>query len=260
MKFDYVIVGAGLAGLTIAERIANKLNKEVLIIEKRNHIGGNVYDSYENGILIQNYGPHIFHTKDKEVYEYLSKFTQWSDYEHRVLSYVDGKLVPMPICIDTLNALYDLDLDEQSMKEYIDKVKEDIDEIKSSEDVVLTNAGKDIYEKLFKKYTEKQWGTSAANLDPSVISRIPFRFNHDTRYFEDPYQGMPKEGYTKMCEAMVDNPKIHILLNTDYKDILDDLEYDKLIYTGPIDYFYDYKFGKLLYRSIKFVTETHDKT
>ena len=259
MKFDYVIVGAGLAGLTIAERIANKLNKEVLIIEKRNHIGGNVYDSYENGILIQNYGPHIFHTKDKEVYEYLSKFTQWSDYEHRVLSYVDGKLVPMPICIDTLNALYDLDLDEQSMKEYIDKVKEDIDEIKSSEDVVLKNAGKDIYEKLFKNYTEKQWGTSAANLDPSVISRIPFRFNHDTRYFEDPYQGMPKEGYTKMCGAMVDNPKIHILLNTDYKDILDDLEYDKLIYTGPIDYFYDYKFGKLLYRSLKFVTETHDK-
>ena len=259
MKFDYVIVGAGLAGLTIAERIANKLNKEVLIIEKRNHIGGNVYDSYENGILIQNYGPHIFHTKDKEVYEYLSKFTQWSDYEHKVLSYVDGKLVPMPICIDTLNALYDLDLDEQSMKEYIDEVKEDIDEIKSSEDVVLKNAGKDIYEKLFKNYTEKQWGTSAANLDPSVISRIPFRFNHDTRYFEDPYQGMPKEGYTKMCGAMVDNPKIHILLNTDYKDILDDLEYDKLIYTGPIDYFYDYKFGKLLYRSLKFVTETYDK-
>lgn len=257
MKFKYVIVGAGLAGLTIAERIANELDEEVLIIEKRPHIGGNVYDSYDEGILIQNYGPHIFHTKEKEVYDYLSRFTDWTDYEHRVLSHVDGKLVPMPICIDTLNALYDLDLDEKSMREYIDNVKEDIDEVKSSEDVVLKNAGRDIYEKLFKNYTEKQWGTSAANLDSSVISRIPFRFNHDTRYFEDAYQGMPKEGYTKMCEAMIDNPKIHVLLNTDYKDVIDDIEYDKLIYTGPIDYFYDYKFGKLLYRSLKFVSEIH---
>ena len=258
MKFKYVVVGAGLSGLTMAERIANELDEEVLIIEKRPHIGGNVYDSYKEGILIQNYGPHIFHTNDKEVYEYLSQFTEWYEYVHRVLSYVEGKLVPMPICIDTLNKLYNLDLDEESMKEYIDNVKEDIDEIKSSEDVVLKNAGRDIYEKLFKNYTEKQWGTSAANLDSSVISRIPFRFNHDTRYFEDKYQGMPKEGYTKMCENMIKNNKIHILLNTDYKEVIDDIEYEKLIYTGPIDYFYDNKFGKLLYRSLKFVTETYD--
>lgn len=258
MKFKYVVVGAGLSGLTMAERIANELDEEVLVIEKRPHIGGNVYDSYKEGILIQNYGPHIFHTNDKEVYDYLSQFTEWHDYVHRVLSYVDGKLVPMPICIDTLNKLYNLDLDEESMKEYIDNVKEDIDEIKSSEDVVLKNAGRDIYEKLFKNYTEKQWGTSAANLDSSVISRIPFRFNHDTRYFEDKYHGMPKEGYTKMCENMIKNNKIHILLNTDYKEVIDDIDYEKLIYTGPIDYFYDNKFGKLLYRSLKFVTETHD--
>lgn len=258
MKFKYVVVGAGLSGLTMAERIANELDEEVLIIEKRPHIGGNVYDSYEEGILIQNYGPHIFHTNDKEVYEYLSQFTEWYEYVHRVLSYVDGKLVPMPICIDTLNKLYNLDLDEKSMKEYIDNVKEDIDEIKSSEDVVLKNAGRDIYEKLFKNYTEKQWGTSAANLDSSVISRIPFRFNHDTRYFEDKYQRMPKEGYTKMCENMIKNNKMHILLNTDYKEVIDDIDYEKLIYTGPIDYFYDNKFGKLLYRSLKFVTETHN--
>lgn len=259
MDFDYVIVGAGLSGLTLAERIANELDEKVLIIEKRDHIGGNVYDFYDDGLLIQKYGPHIFHTKEKTVYDYLSQFTEWIDYEHRVLSYVDGKLVPMPICIDTLNALYDLDLDENSMREWIDKNKEDIKEIKSSEDVVLANAGRDIYNKLFKNYTEKQWGTSAANLSPSIISRIPFRFNHDDRYFEDAYQGMPKEGFTKMCENMVKSDNIHIGLKSDYKDYIDKINYSKkLIYTGPIDYFYDYKYGELLYRCLNFVYEILD--
>lgn len=260
MKYKYVIVGAGLSGLTIANKIANELNEEVLIIEKRSHIGGNIYDSYnDDNILIQNYGPHIFHTNLKEVYDYLSKFTKWLPYEHRVLSCVEGKLVPMPICIDTLNALYDLDLDEEGMRNWIEKEKEPIKEIKSSEDVVLANGGRDLYNKLFKNYTEKQWGTSAKNLDSSVISRIPFRFNHDTRYFEDTYQGMPKEGYTKMCENMVSSDNIKIQLNTDYKDIIDNIEYETLIYTGPIDYFYNFKYGQLLYRSLKFVTETYDK-
>lgn len=254
----YVVVGAGLSGITIAERIANVLNEEVLIVEKRAHIGGNVYDSYnDDGILIQNYGPHIFHTNEKLVYDYLSNFTDWLDYEHRVLSFVDGKLVPMPICIDTLNVLYGLDLDEEGMKNWIANNKEDIKEITSSEDVVLANAGRDIYEKLFKNYTEKQWGTSAKNLDTSVISRIPFRFNHDTRYFTDTYQGMPKEGYSVMCERMIESDNISVKLNTDYKDL--DLDYDLLVYTGPIDYFYDYKYGKLLYRSLRFECETYDK-
>ena len=237
--YKYVIVGAGLSGLTIAERIANELDEEVLIIEKRDHIGGNVYDFYKDGLLIQKYGPHIYHTKEKKVHDYLSQFTEWTDYVHRVLSCVDGKLVPMPICIDTLNQLYDLDLDENSMREWIDEHKEDIDEVKSSEDVVLKNAGRDIYNKLFKNYTEKQWGTSAANLSPSVISRIPFRFNHDTRYFDDPYQGMPKEGFTKMCENMIKSDKIHVGLKADYKDYIHRINYEKLIYTGPIDYFYN---------------------
>ncbi|MCC7554225.1 MAG: UDP-galactopyranose mutase [Methanobacteriaceae archaeon] len=260
MKYKYVIIGAGLSGITIAERIANELNEKVLIIEKRPHIGGNVYDSYnEDNILIQNYGPHIFHTNEKQVYDYLSNFTEWIPYEHKVLSSVDGKLVPMPICIDTLNELYDLDLDEEGMRNWIEKEKVPIKEIKSSEDVVLANAGRDIYEKLFKNYTEKQWGTSAKNLDSSVISRIPFRFNHDTRYFEDKYQGIPKDGYTKMCEKMLESDNIKIKLNTDYKNIIDDIEYDTLIYTGPIDYFYDFKYGKLLYRSLKFITETYDE-
>ncbi|MCL2116647.1 MAG: UDP-galactopyranose mutase [Methanobrevibacter sp.] len=259
-NYKYVIVGAGLSGLTIAERIANDLDEEVLIIEKRNHIGGNVYDSYnDSGVLIQNYGPHIFHTNEKLVYDYLSNFTDWIPYEHRVLSHVDGKLVPMPICIDTLNVLYDFDLDEESMRKWIDKEKVQLKEIRSSEDVVLANAGVDIYEKLFKNYTEKQWGTSASNLDSSVISRIPFRFNHDTRYFEDTYQGIPKEGYTKLCKKMISSDNIEIKLNTDYKEIINDIDYEILIYTGPIDYFYDYKYGKLLYRSLNFVTETYDE-
>lgn len=257
--YKYVIVGAGLSGLTIAERIANELDEKVLIIEKRNHIGGNVYDFYQDDILIQKYGPHIYHTNEKKVHDYLSQFTEWSEYVHRVLSFVDGKLVPMPICIDTLNKLYNLDLDEDSMKEWIDEHKEDIDEIKSSEDVVLKNAGRDIYNKLFKNYTEKQWGTSAANLSPSVISRIPFRFNHDDRYFGDTYQGMPKEGFTKMCENMVKSDNIDIKLNTDYKDCIGDIDYEKLIYTGPIDYFYNYKYGELLYRCLNFVYEILDE-
>ncbi len=257
--YKYVIVGAGLSGLTIAERIANELDEKVLVIEKRDHIGGNVYDFYDNGILIQKYGPHIYHTNDKKVHDYLSQFTEWNDYVHRVLSCVDGKLVPMPICIDTLNALYDLDLDEDSMRQWIDEHKEDIDEVKSSEDVVLKNAGRDIYEKLFKNYTEKQWGTSAANLSSSVISRIPFRFNHDDRYFADTYQGMPKEGFTKMCENMAKSDNIHIGLKSDYKDHIDKINYETLIYTGPIDYFYDYKYGELLYRCLNFVYEILDE-
>jgi UDP-galactopyranose mutase len=258
--YKYVIVGAGLSGLTIANKIATELDEEVLIIEKRSHIGGNVYDSYnKDNILIQNYGPHIFHTNEKEVYDYLSNFTKWIPYEHRVLSSVDNKLVPMPICIDTINTLYNLDLDEEGMKSWIENEKLEIKEIKTSEDVVLANAGRDIYNKLFKNYTKKQWGTSAKNLDSSVISRIPFRFNHDTRYFEDTYQGIPEKGFSSMCEEMVKSDKIKIILNTDYKEIINEINYETLIYTGPIDYFYDYKYGELLYRTLRFVTETYDK-
>lgn len=255
IKTKFLIVGAGLSALTIAERIANDLGEDCIIVEKRDHIGGNVYDFYEDGILIQKYGPHIFHTNIDEVYEYLSRFTKWNDYTHRVLSCVEGKLVKMPICIDTINKLYDLNLDEKGMRDYIESVKEDIGEVKNSEDVVLKNAGRDIYEKMFKNYTEKQWGTSAANLDSSVISRIPFRFNHDDRYFEDKYQGMPIGGFTKMCEKMVESDKIKIILNTDYRDIIDEIDYECLIYTGPIDYFYNYKYGELLYRCLNFSYE-----
>ncbi len=260
MKFKYVVVGAGLAGITMAERIANVLDEKVLIIEKRNHIGGNVYDSYnEEGVLIHNYGPHIFHTKDKEVYEYLSKFTKWNDFWHRVLSYVDGNLVPMPITVETINKLYNLNLDCSQVEEFLDKQAVDIEDIKTSKDVALSKVGQDIYEKMFESYTRKQWGVDPSQLDTSVISRIPVRTNRDTRYFNDKYQGMPSHGYTKMCENMLANKNIKIMLNTNYKEVIDEITYDTLIYTGSTDEFYDYKHGKLAYRSIDFVFETYDK-
>ena len=254
-----IVVGAGLSGLTMANNLANKFNHKVLIIEKRNHIGGNIYDSYNNdGILIHNYGPHIFHTKNKNVYDYLSQFTEWIDFQHRVLTYVDGNLIPMPITLETINQLYNMNLSQIEMVDFINKQRVTLDKIQTSEDVALSKAGKDIYEKFFKNYTTKQWGIDPSQLDTSVISRIPFRFNRDTRYFVDKYQGIPKYSYARMCEKMVDNPNIHILLNTDYKEVIDSIDYDQMIYTGPIDYFYDYKYGKLKYRSIRFEFETHD--
>lgn len=260
MKFKYVIVGAGLAGLTIAERIANELNEHVLVIEKRNHIAGNCYDLYnEEGVMIHKYGPHIFHTNSQRVWEYLSKFTKWNYYQHRVLTYVDGNYVPMPISCETINQLYNLNLSTTEVEQFLNDKAIKIQEIRNSEDVVLSKAGEEIYEKFFKNYTKKQWDVYPNEMDKSVISRIPVRSNRDTRYFADKYQGMPKHGYTKMCENMSNNPKIHIMLNTDYKDVIQDIQYDKLIYTGPVDYYFDYKYGKLKYRSLKFELETLDK-
>lgn len=257
--FKYVIVGAGLAGITIAERIATVLHEPVLIIEKRDHIAGNVYDSYdEHGILIHNYGPHTFHTDDEEVFNYICQYARWNEYQHRVLSYVDGNFVPIPISLETINILYNLNLSEDEIDEFIASRCEPIKEIKTSEDVVLSQAGRDIYEKFFKNYTLKQWGVEPSLLDKTVIGRIPFRKNRDTRYFTDKYQGNPKGGYTEMCRKMLNHPEISILLNTDYKAIIDEISYEKLIYTGPIDYYFDYCFGKLLYRSIRFEFETYD--
>ncbi len=260
MKYKYVVVGAGLAGLTIAERIAKVMNEKVLVIEKRNHIGGNVYDSYnEDGILIHNYGPHTFHTSNKTVFDYICQFCNWHHYEHHVISWVDGKFVPIPICIDTINELYGLDLDEKGMEEYINSVKVSIPRIQNSEDVVLSQGGYDIYEKFFKYFTYKQWGVYPSELDSSVISRIPFRMNHDTRYFTDTYQGNPIGGYTKMCEKMISSDNIKVLLNTDYKEVINDIHSQTMIYTGPLDYYFDYCYGKLKWRSIHFSFETYEK-
>jgi UDP-galactopyranose mutase len=259
MKFPYVVVGAGLAGATVAERVASQLDEEVLVLEKRRHIAGNCYDFYnEAGILVHKYGPHIFHTRAKEVWDYLSNFTDWHLYQHRVLVYVDGKLMPFPINLDTVNQLFGTDLSIEELPGFFERIREPVSEIKSSADVVLGQVGSVFYEKIYKNYTLKQWGVTPDMLDPKVISRVPVRENRDDRYFDDPYQGLPRAGYTSMVDRMLTHPNIKLILGVDYKDVISNIEYKTLVYTGPIDYYFNYRYGKLPYRSLELKLETHD--
>ncbi len=255
--FDYLVVGAGFAGSVIAERLASQLNKKVLIIDKRPHIAGNAFDHYnEAGVLVHKYGPHIFHTNSKDVFDYLSRFTEWRPYEHRVLASVDGQLVPMPINLDTINKLYSLNLTSFEVDNFFKSVAEDVSEVKTSEDVVVSKVGRELYEKFFRNYTRKQWGMDPSELDKSVTSRVPVRTNRDDRYFTDTYQAMPLHGYTSMFEKMLDHPNIKIMLNTDYHEVQDIIPYGEMIFTGPVDEFFDYKYGKLPYRSLEFKHQT----
>jgi UDP-galactopyranose mutase len=255
--FDYLIVGAGFAGTVLAERLANHAGKKVMIVDKRNHIGGNTYDYYnKEGILIHKYGPHIFHTNSREIYDYLGQFTEWRPYEHRVLASVDGMLVPIPINLNTINQLYGLNLSSSEVETFLRSKAEPRDRIITSEDVVINKVGRELYEKFFQGYTRKQWDLDPSELDCSVAARIPVRNNRDDRYFTDKYQGMPLEGYTKMFEKMLSHPNIKVMLNTDYKEIQDHIPYREMIYTGPIDYYFDYCYGKLPYRSLEFKFET----
>lgn len=254
MKYDCLIVGAGFAGSVMAERLASQLNKKVLVVEKRNHIAGNAYDEFdEHGILVHRYGPHIFHTNSKEVFDYLSRFTEWIPYEHKVLAMIGNELYPIPINRLTINKLYGLNLStEKEVKDYFESVREKRFPILNSEDIIVNKVGKDLFEKFFKHYTKKQWNLEPKELSPSVCGRIPIRTNDDCRYFTDKYQFMPRDGYTKMFEKILHHKNIEVILNKDYKTILDSIKFDKMIYTGPIDYFFDFKFGKLPYRSIRF--------
>ena len=256
--FDFVIVGAGFSGSVLAERIASQLNKSVLLVDKRNHVGGNAFDYYdESGILIHKYGPHWFHTNDKSVFDYLSKFTQWRHHFHEVKACVEGELVPIPINMNTVNMLYKLNIKSpEKVQEYYDSVKKDIKTPSNSEEKVTSQVGEDLYNKLFKGYTQKQWGISPKDLSPSVTGRIPVRTNQDDRYFTDIFQGVPKNGYTALFKKMLDYPQISVLLQTDYKKIINHIKFKYLIYTGPIDSFFNYKFGKLPYRSLRFEHET----
>ncbi len=257
--FDYLIVGAGFAGSVLAERLANGSGKKVLICDKRPHIGGNAYDYYnDDGILIHKYGPHIFHTNSAEVFQYLSKFTEWREYQHRVLASVDGMLVPIPINLDTINSLYGLNLNSLEVKDFFDKIREKRDTIRTSEDVVVNAVGRELYEKFFRNYTRKQWDLDPSELDASVTARVPTRTNRDDRYFTDTFQAMPKHGYTRMFENMLDSPNIKIMLNCDYREIVKEIGFREMIYTGPVDSFFDYCYGKLPYRSLEFKHETHD--
>ncbi|MEF2277241.1 UDP-galactopyranose mutase [Deinococcus sp. YIM 134068] len=255
--FDYLIVGAGFAGSVLAERLAND-GRRVLIVDRRPHIGGNAYDCYDDaGLLIHPYGPHIFHTNSREVIEYLSRFTKWRPYEHRVLASVDGQLLPIPINLDTVNRLYGLNLTSFQVEEFFASVAEKVEHVRTSEDVVVSKVGRDLYNKFFRGYTRKQWDLDPSDLDASVTARVPTRTNRDDRYFADTYQMMPLHGYTRMFENMLAHPNIKVMLNTDYREIESFIPYGHMIYTGPVDAFFDYRFGKLPYRSLEFVHETH---
>ncbi|MGI4834090.1 MAG: UDP-galactopyranose mutase [Janthinobacterium lividum] len=255
--FDYLIVGAGFAGSVLAERLATRSNKKVLIIDKRNHIGGNAYDHYNDaGIMVHKYGPHIFHTNSKDVFDYLGNFTEWRPYEHRVLASVDGQMVPMPINLDTINKLYGLNLTSFQVEEFFQSVAEDVPVIKTSEDVVVSKVGRELYNKFFKNYTNKQWGLDPSQLDKSVTSRVPTRTNRDDRYFTDTYQAMPLHGYTRMFENMLNHPNIKVMLNTDYHEVIKFIPFKEMIFTGPVDEYFDFKFGKLPYRSLEFKHDT----
>ncbi|MGJ0534481.1 UDP-galactopyranose mutase [Methylocystis sp.] len=258
--FDWLIVGAGFAGSVLAERLASQRDERVLLIDRRPHIGGNAYDRYDDaGVLMHQYGPHIFHTNSEAVFEHLSQFTRWRPYEHRVLANVDGMLVPIPINLDTVNRLYGLSLDSNQLAEWFASRAERCEEIKTSEDVVVSTVGRELYEKFFRGYTKKQWGVEPSQLDKSVTARVPTRLNRDDRYFGDEYQFMPLHGYTRMFERMVDHPNINVMLQTDFEELRNEVFYRRLIFTGPIDEYFNFRFGKLPYRSLRFEHVTLDK-
>ena len=260
-KYDYLIVGAGFAGSVLAERLASQHGARVLLIDRRPHIGGNAYDEpNEAGILYHKYGPHIFHTNSDQVVEYLSQFTEWRPYEHRVRAVVRGKLVPIPINRTTLNMLFDLELEtDEEAAGYLASRAEPVDEIRTSEDVVVNAVGRELYELFFQGYTRKQWGLDPSELDKSVTARIPTRTNTDDRYFTDTFQAMPRDGYTEMFKRMLDHPLIDIQTGADFRDVREEVDADHIIYTGPIDEYFDFRFGRLPYRSLRFDHRTLDQ-
>lgn len=259
-RYDVLVVGAGFAGSVMAERLANDAGKRVLVIDRRDHIAGNAYDRLDDaGILMHQYGPHIFHTNSDDIVNYLSRFTKWRPYEHRVLAEVDNQLVPIPINRTTLNALYGLSLKtDEEAADFLAAQAEPVDEIKTSEDVVISAVGRDLYQKFFRGYTRKQWGLDPSELDKSVTARVPTRTNVDDRYFTDSFQAMPLDGYTKMFQKMLDSPLIEVCTGVEFSDIAEQIEYDHLVFTGPVDEYFGFRFGKLPYRSLSFDHQTLD--
>jgi UDP-galactopyranose mutase len=256
--FDYLIVGAGFAGSVLAERLASQLGAKVLVCDKRPHIGGNAYDHYdEHGVLVHKYGPHIFHTGSARIFKYLSQFTQWRPYQHRVLAQVEGKLLPFPINVDTVNRLYGLSMTPEQTAAYFRRVAEPIKQVRTSEDAVVSKIGRELYEKFFRNYTRKQWGLDPSELDASVAARVPARTDRDDRYFTDEFQAMPLRGFTRLFENMLDHRNIALVTNADFRDVMKEVSFREMIYSGPVDAYFDYRFGKLPYRSIDFKFETH---
>lgn len=273
LKFDAIIIGSGYAGLVLAERLATQKNQKVLVIEQRQHIGGNAYDRFdEHGVLIHEYGPHIFHTRSKEVWDYLSQFTEWHHYEHRVLANIDGHEVPLPFNLNTMEQVFPKALAERLLEKLVHllgyNVKVPILKLREQDDEDLKFLADYVYEKVFLQYTLKQWGIGPEELDPTVTGRVPVYISRDDRYFQDKYQGLPLRGYTEMFKKMIDHPNIHLMLNTKYQDVMT-ISKDghtifgqpfggDVIYTGKIDELFGYQHGELPYRSLRFEYDTYD--
>lgn len=252
---DFLVVGAGFAGSVVARELADA-GKKVLVVDRREHVGGNAYDEIDqHGVRVHRHGPHIFHTNAPRIADYLSRFTEWREYEHRVLSQVDGKLYPFPINLDTINRLYSLDLDAAGAAAYFDRVRDPREVLRTSEDVVLNSVGLDLYEKFFMGYTLKQWGLQASELKAGVAARIPVRTDRDDRYFTDSFQAMPRNGYAQMFDAMLDHSNINVELAVDFSQLREQYDGSHVVYTGPIDAYFDYCFGRLPYRSLRFEHE-----
>ena len=255
--FDFLIVGAGFAGSVLAERIASQLGKTCLIVEKRNHIGGNAYDHYDAaGVLLHTYGPHYFRTNSQRIIDYLSQFTEWREVQYKILSWTHGRYWQFPINLNTFEQLIDRSSTTEEMEAQLAEWRVRIDSPKNSEEVIVSQVGWKLYEMFFKNYTRKQWRRDAKELDPSVCGRIPIRTNRDDRYLSEKFQALPKHGYTPMFQKMLSNPKIEVRLNTDFREACAQVQFKHLIYTGPIDEYYDHCFGHLPYRSLRFEPET----
>ncbi len=260
MRVPWLVVGAGFAGAVIAERIATQLDERVLVVDRRPHIGGNAYDERnEAGHLVHRYGPHIFHTNAPRIAAYLSQFTSWRPYEHRVLARVRDRLVPMPINLDTINSVYGTSLDETGLEQWLADRAEARTAIRTSEDVVVAKVGRELYELFFRGYTRKQWGLDPSQLDASVTARIPVRTNRDDRYFTDSFQAMPAHGYTAMFARMLDHPLIRVETGVDWRDARRSVDAGHVVFTGPVDEYFERRFGPLPYRSLEFRFETLDE-
>ncbi len=260
MKTDLMVVGAGLAGCTVAERLSAELGWEVVVVERRDTVGGNAADEFDAaGILVHPHGPHIFHTKNDVVWGYLNRFARFNHYLHRVLARVNGKEVYLPLNLDTAEALFQRPFTADSWREFLARRRVQAGEIRSSRDVAVSQIGEELYEWIFAGYTRKQWGLDPAELGPEVLARIPLRFDRDTRYFDDPHQGLPENGYTAMARQMLLSPRIHLMLQTDFATVQDRIERKATVFTGPIDRYFDFARGPLPYRSLRFEWQTLDQ-
>ncbi len=257
MSFDFLIVGAGFAGSVLAERIASQLGKTCLVVERRNHIGGNAYDHYDRaGVLVHDYGPHYFRTNSQRIVDYLSQFTEWHPVEYKILSWTHGRFWQFPINLNTFEELIGRPSTTEEMEAQLAEWRVKIANPKNSEEVIVSQVGWKLYEMFFQNYTRKQWQRDARQLDPSVCGRIPIRTNRDDRYLSEKFQALPKNGYTSMFQKILSHPKIDVWLNTDYREVRQHVRFGHLIFTGPIDEYFDHCFGRLPYRSLRFEPET----